>query len=312
MSRKPRMFIPGGMYLVTGRTIHGRYLLHPASRIRELIGGVLARAQHRYRDVRLYNLVFMSNHFHIIVSAPPEQLSAFMAYIQSNIARKVGALVGWRQKFWAHRFRAQEILDEEALERLMAYVWAHGAKEGLVDEGKHWPGLHCIGELLTGKERHFPWVDRTARYKAMRKKKRKHLPDSDFTTFYPLRLSPLPHLAKHGETERRKAYKSLYKEACELAEKKREGKAPLGVEAVLAQDPHDKPKVFKAKPQPICHSSCSKRRMRYRESYAEFTAHYRHASARLRSGSAADFPAFAFRPPLPFNWEAKAQAPPPT
>jgi len=275
----------------------------------ELIGGVVARAQNRYPDVKLYNVVFMSNHFHMILSAPPAQISAFMAFIGSNIARKVGAHVGWRQRFWGSRFRAQEILDDEALEGMMAYLWGHGAKEGLVAEGKDWPGLHCIGELLSGAQRHFPWVDRTARYRAMRRKGRRNLCDSQFTTFYPLRLSPLPHFEELTKTKRQKAYKRLYREACELAEKKREGKAPLGVEAVLAQDPHDKPQVFKAKPQPICHTACPRRRMRYRESYADFIAHYRHASAQLRCGMAADFPPFAFRPPLPFDW--KAQAPPP-
>ena len=309
MSRKPRMFVPGGYYLITGRTVQGCYIMRPTRRVTDLMGGVIAKAQVRLPEVKIYNLVFLSNHYHIILSGPPADISQFMEFIGSNIAREVGRAVGWRDKFWAHRFKAQKILDEEAFDRLMAYMWAHGAKEGLVDEGKLWPGLQCIGELMTGVQRSFPWVDRTAQYFASLGR-RKRLDDSAFTTFYPLRLSILPHLAGLDEARVRKVYRDIYQEACQLAEDKREGKASLGVEAVLAQDPHDSPKHFKRKPQPLCHSSCSRERTAYAESYRSFVEDFHKASARFRRGLPAVFPDHAFRPPLPFDWALSARASP--
>lgn len=327
------MFEPGVLYLVTARTIHGRFLMAPHRGRDALIGGVVARALHLYREVRLYNIVTMSNHLHMIVSAPPEQISRFVGYVSSNIARTVGPRVDWRQKFWGTRFRAQPILDDEALEGLMAYLWAHGAKEGLVEEGKLWPGLQCIADLLNQKDRLYAWLDRTALFWARRKRKAKSPPlkeakrkakgkgkvkaipeaipvkESDFTHYYPLRLSPLPHYEGLSTRDRKKAYQHIYAKACELAEKKREGKKPLGQPFVEQQDPHDSPRAFKKKNQPICHSACPVRKERYRESYAGFIAAYQAASVRFRNGQVAVFPRFAFRPPLPFDWKPNRQGP---
>jgi hypothetical protein len=63
-----------------------------------------------------------------------------MGYVNSNLARKIGCLVGWRDKIWARRYQAIVISTEEAaqIERFK-YVLAHGIKEGLVEESRTGP-----------------------------------------------------------------------------------------------------------------------------------------------------------------------------
>src|SRR5215470_12157341 len=71
----------------------------PSDKTNELIGGILARAV-RQCQVELFAYVFTSNHFHAMVRAPSAiAMSQFMQRLQSNIAVKVGRLVGWRGRF---------------------------------------------------------------------------------------------------------------------------------------------------------------------------------------------------------------------
>jgi hypothetical protein len=55
------------------------------------IRGILGWAQRRCSGV-----AFASNHWHALISVDDaEQLARFMQYVDGNIAREVGALVGW-------------------------------------------------------------------------------------------------------------------------------------------------------------------------------------------------------------------------
>jgi hypothetical protein len=75
-----------------------------------------------------------------------------MRHVNSNLARKIGRLVGWREKIWSRRYQAIVISNEEGaqIERLR-YGLAHGVKEGLVEKVLDWPGVHGARALMTGE-----------------------------------------------------------------------------------------------------------------------------------------------------------------
>lgn len=65
--------------------------------------GVTARAMERF-GMRVTFMVAMSNHVHYELRPEDQkQLSQFMQYVNSNIARKVSRLFGWKEKFWGRR-----------------------------------------------------------------------------------------------------------------------------------------------------------------------------------------------------------------
>ena len=100
MARPLRYYAPGLLLEVTVRTVQGRHLLHPSKRVNRAVLGVIARAQARY-DVRIYSLIVMSNHIHMVISADTRRaLVRFMTYVNSNIARVVGRLRNWPERFW--------------------------------------------------------------------------------------------------------------------------------------------------------------------------------------------------------------------
>src|SRR5262245_54852756 len=111
---RPLRFVPAGCLVeVTVRTIHGRLLLRPGRAANALVVGVIGRAQRRY-GMRIHGLAALSNHFHALLSPDsPQQLAAFMQFVNGNLARELGRLYGWREKFWARRYRAIVVSHEE-------------------------------------------------------------------------------------------------------------------------------------------------------------------------------------------------------
>ena len=67
MPRPLRLFEPNQLYFVTNRCFQGRLLMRPSKRVNLLIGAILAKAQTRF-DIQIYGYVFMSNHYHLIIS----------------------------------------------------------------------------------------------------------------------------------------------------------------------------------------------------------------------------------------------------
>lgn len=238
MGRPIRMFEPDRLYFVTNRTLQGRLLLRPSAHVNQLVGGILARALHLFPQVELFAFVVMSNHIHLIARASGGALSAFMAYVEGNVARKVGHHHGWSGPFWHRRFSAEPILDDDVLLGRLMYIFGHGAKEGLVADPGEWPGLTCIPELVHGAARIFPWYDSTAAELARRRGEPSG--EERFIQFHRLTLATLPGWETVAD-ERRRRMCELLAQARASAAQARGGRPALGVDAVLAQDPHPAP-----------------------------------------------------------------------
>ena len=115
--------------------------MKPTQELRTLVLGVLGRSLRLYA-VRLHAFVFLSNHYHMLLSVEDSlQLAQFMNYLNSNVAREAGRLHRWREKFWGRRYQAIVISEEEPaqVDRLR-YLLSQGCKEGLVARPQDWPG----------------------------------------------------------------------------------------------------------------------------------------------------------------------------
>ena len=230
MARRLRYVPPGGALVeVTCRTIQGRLLLRPSAGMNDVIRGVLARAA-RLAGLAVHAPVFLSNHYHLLVSVTDaQQLAEFMNYLNSNLAREAGRLVRWREKFWGRRFQAVIVSDEEEAQvGRLSYVLAQGVKEGLVASPFDWPGVHCAQALTEGTTISGRWHDRTLESRA----RRKGLPlePQAFVEQEELQLTPLPCWKSLTPEEYRARVQQLI-EAIEADARLRQeetGKAPLG------------------------------------------------------------------------------------
>jgi hypothetical protein len=303
MSRRLR-FIPdsGALVEVTLRTLQGRFLLRPSPALDEIIIGVLGRAQRLYK-VRVCGYMFSSTHFHLLLDIDTAlQLSRFMCYVASNIAREVSRLHDWEDKIWSRRYQAIVVSgEEEAQIARLRYLLANGTKEGLIARPQDWPGVHVARALVQGEDPTGLWFNRTQEYAA--RNRGESFDRLKYASPETLHLSPLPcwkHLPEKVWRER--ALNLIHEIEAEAAIKRsRTGSQPLGVSAILGRDPHDRPKHLKKSPAPLFHAASAKVRRELWEAYRWFVAAFRDAAEKLRAGDRnAAFPLGSFPPALPF------------
>ena len=257
---------------ITGRCIQSRFLLTPSPRVNSLIHGILQRGCARYA-VRLHAMCFMSNHYHLLLSSKDAaSTSSFMQFILSNIAREIGRLRHWREKFWGRRYRASVVLDEAAQIDRLKYILSNSVKEGLVKHPRYWPGVHCYRHLVEGTPLHGVWIDRTLR------NERPDLDEQDVTTHSLLKLEPMPcleHLTKHEQTETiRKLTRDTLNE-CDLTQRF------MGTKRILAQNPLAAPDTVSRSPAPLVHCICPRLKREFIKAYKACVAAYKEAYQRI-------------------------------
>ncbi|MBS2026027.1 MAG: transposase [Deltaproteobacteria bacterium] len=293
-----RHFDPQTIYFITSRTIQSRLLMAPSRKTNELIGGALARAV-RQCEVKLFAYVFTSNHFHLMVQAPTAiAMSRFMQRLQSNIAVKVGRLVGWRGRFFARRYSSEPVVDEGAQVERLRYVLSHGVKEGLVSTVREWPGLTCAHALVEGVEvSQQRWRNWTRRW-AMEVEEDVNV--DRFSEACPsddeaLVLTPLPCWAHLSAAQRAQLAVQLVKDI--------DGTAPRDhsrarATAIANQDPHGRPLHTKHSARPKAHASTRAAWVAAVRKYQAVLAAFRDASKQwLRGMLQVAFPPHCFRPP---------------
>ena len=127
-----------------------------------------------------------------------------------------------------------------------------------------------------------------------------------------LKLSPLPCWARLTPEQYRATVAELVEEIEAEARAGREarGGEPLGVKAILRQDPHSRPNQAKKSPAPACHAASKEARKKFWEDYSAFVAAFREAAERLKKGEwPVRFPLGSFPPGLPFVSACAAQPP---
>jgi REP element-mobilizing transposase RayT len=298
MAYPVRHFDPQTIYFITSRTLQSRFLLAPSAKTNELIGGILARAV-RQCEVELFAYVFTSNHFHAMVRAPSAvAMSKFMQQLQSNIAVKVGRLVDWRGRFFARRYSAEPIVDDEAQVQRLVYILSHGVKEGLVSEVRKWPGLSSVRALLNGGASTVQrWRNWTRRWKMETEESIKvgRFADECPSELESLKLTPLP--AWRGLSAAKRA--AMVSQLIAQIDADAPNKIGMSAAQIVAQDPHHRPQRTKHSPRPQVHASTMPLWLEAVQRYRVILAAFRVASRQWLSGHFdAVFPAHCFRPPV--------------
>jgi REP element-mobilizing transposase RayT len=297
MARPLRFVPPNSVVEVTCRTIQARFLLRPSAQLNQVLLGILGRALDLYPKVRAHAFVFASNHVHLLLSvADAQALARFMNHFNSNVAREAGRLHAWQDRLWARRYSAIVVADEAAQVGRLRYILAHGTKEKLVSRPRDWPGLSCVRALTQGTRLAGTWRHRATSARSPQPAKAVR------GSQYQVPLHPLPCWGTRGARWRRRRCAQLIREIeREYCGWSTRDLPVLGAATVLAQSPHARPKTIKRTPAPAVHAASRAVRAIFIEGRRAFADAFRIASEQLRSGNAiAEFPPFAFPPPLPF------------
>lgn len=295
------MYGPKSIFEIMTRTVQERFLLPPTEEGRLLILGVLARALWTYPLVQLYAFTFLSNHYHLLASAlDGRSLARFIGYINSNVAREMGRLHGWKGRFWDDRASVIEVVDDDAVVGRLQYIISQGVKEGLVGHALDWTGASSTPALLGDMQLEGIWVNRDRQTRAARRAK-PPAPES-FEERLPVNLTPIPQWAHLAADELRARHQALVDDVEARAASTRTA-PPLGMDAIVAQSPFARPVESKRSPPPPCHASTEANRSAFRAAYRAFVDAFRAAATAIRETAHELFPAFpphGFPRPLAF------------
>jgi hypothetical protein len=294
------------------RTVRGLFLLRPdrAGQAEKLIAGAMKRALELYPDVEVFNDAWLSNHAHLLLKGPPEQLPLFIGFVKREVSKRLGSVFGWRDGMFRRGYEPTALPSVQSQIKAQAYVLSQGVKENLVDRPQQWPGAHSAKELSTGTPRNGIWFDGTGYARAVDQYRsrvsggkppaRKHFEHT--TQFHFDRLPALKHLS--AEEYQAHINAEIEKIVSAAADQRRvTGKRVLGRRAAcevsrLTRSELPKPPSYEKRRKmiiwddPRCPEACA-----YLERYWRFQDSYRQASERFRDGHLnAAFPPGAFRP----------------
>ena len=298
---RPLRYVPAGSLVeVTTRTVHGRWLMRPSPEVNDVILGIVGRALEFY-PVRIHAFVVLSNHAHWLLTVEnAAQLAGFMNFVNGNIAREIGKLHRWRDRFWARRYRSIVVVDDDAAVGRLRYILRNGCKEGLVDRPRDWPGLSCSRALTSGGTFKGTWYDRSKTHKVGSTTNARNA--VQFGREQHFRLSPLPCWSGLSPAQQRAICANAIADIEEetLQERAATGVPCVGAEAILAQDPHDNSELPDRSPAPAVHASTKAAAECFLDGYRAFLDAFRAAVVDLMQGKRAVFPEGAFPPRGPF------------
>ena len=226
---KARQIVAGRAYMVTRRTTQRLFLLRPSKEVNQAVRYCLALAAER-TGIDLHVVVFLSNHYHLVLSDPEARLPEFTGYLNGLLARCLNCHHGRWEGFWAAGQQTSHVTleDEQAVLAKSVYAMLNPVSAGLVKDYRRWPG-----ELLV----------QPGTYKAVKpgfffrtEEDGGPLPDS-----VKLRITAPPVAAAVADRmpllhDVAKAYMAQI-----VADRARRGLAFLGAAAVRRQSIHDSP-----------------------------------------------------------------------
>ena len=285
------------------KCIQGRYLLRPGPTFNARFIGVVAKAQ-ELCGATIHGFVALSSHWHCLATyESPKQMASFHCHLGTHVSKEAGKLHDWSDSIFNRRYNHVELSGEAAVDRArLKYLLSQGCKEGLVASPLDWPGPSSTWSLVSGEPLIGDWVDRTALSKAV--EKGEDATEDDFVERLEVKLSPMCSMAHLSAEQYRREILEIVREVeAETAAMHREaGTEPLGVERILAQDPHFRPtEEPERRRRPWVHAIDPDLRKQMKEALVFIAMAYRKAADRLKDGDRqAQFPVFTFPPGLPF------------
>ena len=121
-------------YHIISRTFQGRHLLRPCADLNNIIVGVLGRARDVYPGTHIYAFAFLSNHVHMMLQGPTDELPRFIAYVKREISHRWGkhSSVRWKGTMW-QTYKATALPTPKSQQICLRYILGQGVKEDLVE-----------------------------------------------------------------------------------------------------------------------------------------------------------------------------------
>ncbi|PRP91592.1 transposase [Enhygromyxa salina] len=133
----------------------------PTEKVTKILMFTLAYTSSKF-DVSIHEVVYMSNHFHLLLTAHTKCLPDFMEQLNSLTARALNALRGTTGTNIEKGYNCVEPQDPEKLLEHAVYTLANPCASDLVTKARHWKGVTTArmrygDELLLSKPKLGLW-----------------------------------------------------------------------------------------------------------------------------------------------------------
>lgn len=136
-----RQVFPGATVAVALACSERRYFLRPSAFKNRKLRFLLAHYAEE-NGIRLHAFVFMSNHFHLILTDPRGRLPKFMEQFDAMVARVFNCDLDRRGAFWeATPYRSWRLNTREEVLNHLIYLATNPVEAYLVRDPSRWPGL---------------------------------------------------------------------------------------------------------------------------------------------------------------------------
>ena len=109
------------LWKIGSKCVDDQFLLTPTPALCTLVCLFLAKMQELY-DVKVVGVVFMGNHFHLLLMVYEDRLPDVMRDFKGGLAKAVNALLGRRGALWMERYDDDAVLDDAAAETALHYT----------------------------------------------------------------------------------------------------------------------------------------------------------------------------------------------
>ncbi len=145
--------MPGETHFVTVQAVDRAMRFVPTRPVRDSIDYLFALLVTKY-GLLVHEYLWMSNHWHLVVTDPRGELSAFLQELHSRVSRQLNALRGDSMENFARDPTIQVIVDGGGVVKQAVYTLANPVAAGLVERVGDWKGCSSLS-MRYGQTRTF-------------------------------------------------------------------------------------------------------------------------------------------------------------
>lgn len=141
----PRQINPGQACFVTVRAVNRSYRFVPTRDVREAIVYCLAVSLAKFRGrIAIHEFLWMSNHFHLVLTDVEGCLPDFMLRLDSLLSRSLNALRGTNGTNIEKGYNLVVAFGDDRLLEHCVYTLANPCSAHLVARSRHWKGVSSL------------------------------------------------------------------------------------------------------------------------------------------------------------------------
>lgn len=137
MPRKPIIRSNEHFYHVTARSNNKENFFLPLNKVWEILIWKLAELQREHK-IKIAGFVLMSNHFHLLIQSPEEDIDRIMYFMMKESTLKIQKNSGRINKIYGGRYKGSIIENHQYLLNVYKYIYRNPIAAGITEQAENY------------------------------------------------------------------------------------------------------------------------------------------------------------------------------